>query len=359
MTIHCTFEGNGRRREEMAEKVEIEEFIARSKYLPVIDVRSPGEYDQGHIPDAINLPLFDNEKRTIVGTIYKNSGRDNAILKGLELAGPKLSVFVKKMVQIAPQKEILIHCWRGGMRSEQMAWLFDLAGFSTTVLTGGYKSYRRFIRERFSAETDCIVLGGMTGSGKTDILNQLSLIGEQILDLERIACHKGSVFGGLGQETQPTNEQFENNLYGVWQNFDFNKRIWMEDESRSIGTVTVPDPLFRKKCSSPMVTIEIPKETRIRRLVREYSGFDKGSLKEAVMKISEKMGGARTKQALEAIDKNDFEFVADLVLSYYDKSYQHSVSGRISQNIKTCYLYEDNPEANALRVLEWIRMNNE
>jgi tRNA 2-selenouridine synthase len=343
----------------MAEKIDIEEFISRSKDLPVIDVRSPGEYDQGHIPDAVNLPLFENEERAIVGTIYKNSGRDNAILKGLELAGPKLAGFVKRMVQIAPQKEILIHCWRGGMRSEQMAWLFDIAGFKTGLLTGGYKSYRRFIRESFSKETDCIVLGGMTGSGKTEILNQLSLIGEQILDLERIACHKGSVFGGLGKEAQPTNEQFENNLYSVWQNFDFSRRIWMEDESRSIGTVSMPDPLFQKKCSSPMVMVEIPKEARIQRLVREYSRFDKELLKESVKKISEKMGGTRTKQALESIDNNAFEFVADLVLSYYDKSYRHSVSGRINQDIKTCYLYEDNPAENATRVLECIRMKNE
>jgi tRNA 2-selenouridine synthase len=343
----------------MVEKIEIEEFISRPKDIPVVDVRSPGEYDQGHIPGAINLPLFDNAERAIVGTIYKNSGRDNAILKGLELAGPKLAGFVKKMVQITPQKEILIHCWRGGMRSEQMAWLFDIAGFKTGLLTGGYKSYRRFIRESFSKETDCIVLGGMTGSGKTDILHQLSLKGEQILDLEGIACHKGSVFGGLGQEIQPTNEQFENNLYSVWRNFDFSRRIWMEDESRSIGTVSIPDPLFLKKCSSPMVTVEIPKEARIQRLVREYSGFDKELLKEAVKKISEKMGGARTKQAIESIDNNAFEFVADLVLSYYDKSYRHSVSGRINQNIKKCYLYEDNPGENAVRVLECIRMSNE
>jgi tRNA 2-selenouridine synthase len=199
----------------------------------------------------------------------------------------------------------------------------------------------------------------MTGSGKTDILHQLSLTGEQILDLERIACHKGSVFGGLGQETQPTNEQFENNLFSAWKNFDFSRRIWMEDESRSIGTVSIPDPLFLKKVSSPIVMVEIPKEVRIQRLVKEYSGFDKELLKDAVKKISEKMGGARTKQALESIDNNAFEFVAELVLSYYDKSYRNSVSGRINQDIKTCYLYDDNPGKNAERVLECIRMSNE
>jgi tRNA 2-selenouridine synthase len=357
-TIHCTFEGKGRKNI-MVEKIEIEEFLSRSKHIPVIDVRSPGEYNQGHIPHAISLPLFDNEERATVGTIYKNSGRDAAILKGLELVGPKLTGFVKNMVQIAAQKEILIHCWRGGMRSEQMAWLFYLAGFKTGVLAGGYKSYRNFIRGSFSRDTDCIVIGGMTGSGKTDILHQISLLGEQILDLEMIACHKGSVFGGLGQEIQPTNEQFENDLYSFWQNFDFKKRIWIEDESRSIGTVIVPDPLFQKISHSPMIKIEIPKEARIQRLVNEYSGFKKGLLKEAVIRISEKLGGTRTSQALEAINENEFEFVAELVLTYYDKSYQHSVSGRINQNIQSCNFNEDNPAANALRILELIRRFDE
>ena len=343
----------------MVEKVEIEEFISRSKHIPVVDVRSPCEYNQGHIPGATNVPLFDNEDRAIVGTIYKNSGRDTAVLKGLELAGPKLAGFVKKMVQMAPQKEILIHCWRGGMRSEQMAWLFDQAGFKTGLLTGGYKSYRRFIRESFSKESNCIILGGMTGSGKTDILNKLSVIGEQILDLEMIACHKGSVFGGMGQKLQPTNEQFENNIYSFWQNFDLKKRIWIEDESRAIGTVTIPDPLFTKICCSPMIKVEITKEARIQRLVKEYSGFNKEILKEAVTKISEKLGGTRTKQAMEAIDKNDFEFVADDVLTYYDKSYEHSVSVRINQNIRSIFLTEDNAEVNASRILEFTGMGNE
>ena len=198
----------------------------------------------------------------------------------------------------------------------------------------------------------------MTGSGKSDILHQLSLLGEQVIDLEMIACHRGSVFGGLGQEMQPTNEQFENNLYSFWQNLDLNKHVWIEDESRAIGTVTIPDPLFQKICCSPMIRVEIPKEARIQRLVKEYSGFDKELLKEGVIKISEKLGGTRMKQALEAIEKNDFEFAVELVLAYYDKSYQHSVSGRINQHIKACYLNEDNSEINALRVLEIIRMSS-
>lgn len=342
----------------MVEKIDIEEFLARSNHDPVIDVRSPGEYNQGHIPCAINLPLFEDEERAIVGIIYKNSGRDAAILKGIELAGQKLAGFVKKMVQIAPKHKILIHCWRGGMRSEQMAWLFDLAGFKTAVLYGGYKSYRQFIRESFSKEATLIVIGGFTGSGKTDILHQLSIMGNQVLDLEMIACHKGSVFGAIGQEVQPTNEQFENNIYTCWQNFDLKKPVWIEDESRAIGTITIPDPLFQKISSSPFIKVEITKEARIQRLVKEYGGFNKELLREAIMKISEKLGGTRTKQALKAIDKNDFAFVANLILIYYDKSYEYAVTRRINKNIQSLFLSEDDPAENALRVLEFTKKWN-
>ena len=273
----------------MVEQIEIEEFIGLMDSFPVIDVRSPGEYSQGHIPCAVNLPLFNDGERAIVGTIYKNSGREAAVLKGLELAGPKLAGFVKKAGQLVPRKRFLIHCWRGGMRSGQMAWLFDQAGFQPVLLAGGYKSYRRFIRESFSKAAEIIVIGGLTGSGKTDILNHLFMMGEQVLYLERSANHKGSVFGALGQEKQPTNEQFENDLHEQWRHFDFHQRIWIEDESRNIGNVIIPDPLFDRIISSPMIRIGLPVEARIYRIINEYAGFDPGLLKDSIMKISEKL----------------------------------------------------------------------
>lgn len=336
----------------MVRTAECEEFIRFAEEYPVIDVRSPGEFDQGHIPFAVNLPLFDDQERAAVGTIYKNSGREAALLRGLEFAGPKLAGFVKKMNQLAPGKEILIHCWRGGMRSEQMAWLFDQAGFKVCLLAGGYKAYRRYIREKLSANARCIILGGMTGSGKTEMLDNIALAGEQVLELEKIAFHKGSVFGGIGQPRQPTNEQFENNIFGHWQKFDLYKPIWIEDESRAIGTVTIPDPLFEKIRKSPMIRMELPREARIIRLVKEYGVFPVEVLKEAVLKISEKLGGTRTKQALEFLENNDFRSVADIVLAYYDKSYEHSVISRNIPPAATCAFEEDVPHANAAKVIE-------
>jgi tRNA 2-selenouridine synthase len=338
----------------MVEKIEIREFLSRSEHIPIIDVRSRGEYEQGHISHAINLPLFDNEERAIVGNIYKNSGRDAAVLKGLELAGPLMAGFIKKLYQLAPQKKVLVHCWRGGMRSEHMAWLFDQSGFNTAVLTGGYKSYRRFIRQSFLQEANIIVTGGLTGTGKTDILHQLQNLGEQVLDLEMLSCHKGSVFGALGQDPQPTNEQFENNIYQHWQAFDRQRRIWIEDESRSVGSVIIPEPLFCQMSKAPMIMIETSKDERIRRLVNEYGIYENELLRQALLKISEKLGGTRMKEALDALERNDFKLVAGLVLSYYDKAYLHSLSRRINQEIIRFSIEVSDPEKNARSLIKVI-----
>jgi tRNA 2-selenouridine synthase len=336
----------------MVEKIVTEEFMLLAESSPVIDVRSPDEYEQGHIPSSFNLPLFDDVERAIVGTIYKNSGRDAAVLKGLEFAGPKLAGFVKTVARMSPQKEILLHCWRGGMRSEQMAWLFDQAGFSVKLLNGGYKAYRHFIRESFRYNARVTIIGGLTGTGKTDILRELVILGEQVLDLEKIANHRGSVFGGLGQERQPTSEQFENNIYQVWKNFDPGRRIWMEDESRSIGNVFIPDPLYEKIISSAMINVEIPHSTRIGRIVMEYSGSDPDSLKDSFRKISEKLGGTRTQEAFKALDHEDYKLAVKLALEYYDKSYRHALSRRTSKAIHTLSFEDDDPATMASLILK-------
>jgi tRNA 2-selenouridine synthase len=345
----------------MITRISAAEFLEYARVHPVIDVRSEKEYFHGHIPGAINLPLFNNEERAVVGTLYKNSGREASVLKGLELAGPKLADFIKQLHKLTGQKKILVHCWRGGMRSESMAWLFEVAGYEVFVMKDGYKAYRRLIRERFSRPANIIILGGLTGSGKTEILHQLRQMGEQVLDLEALACHKGSVFGGFGQPDQPANEQFENDIFTEWGNLNPAATVWIEDESRMIGNVSIPDPLFEQMCHSPMIKIETTGETRIRRLVAEYSKVGKQDLKNAVIKISEKLGGTHTKTALAAIDDSDFETVAGLALMYYDKTYAHSIQKRKNPEIHTIPVESDNTALNAERILEagkFIKRNN-
>jgi len=338
----------------MTKMLSIENFLTLVDELPVVDVRSPAEYFQGHIPNAVNIALFGNEERKQVGIRYKLGGKENAVQLGLEIVGSKLCDFVKQAKKLAPKKKILLHCWRGGMRSNSMAWLFETAGMQTSALEGGYKAYRKFIRKNFSHDVKLIVLGGYTGSGKTDILKELQNMGEQVLDIEAIAHHKGSVFGPLGQEKQPTNEQFENNLADIWQQFNFDKNVFVEDESRQIGKCGIPDTLFEQMRCSPLVKIIVPKSERIKRLVKEYGQFDKTLLSEQLIKIKERLGGLQTKEALQALDTGDVAKVADICLQYYDKAYQRSSLSHNTEKVFRIEMPDDNPQQAAHAILKLI-----
>jgi tRNA 2-selenouridine synthase len=317
----------------MSESVPPGKFLELARSLPVIDVRSPKEFAQGHIPGAISIPLFTDEERAIVGTLYTKSGREASVLRGLELVGPKLASFVKALHGQTSSKEILVHCWRGGQRSASMAWLFSQVGYEVAVLEGGYRAYRRFIRAAVPGNAKFIVIGGMTGCGKTELLVALAEKGEQVLDLERIASHKGSAFGALGLTSQPTNEQFENNIYHDWQRLDLSRPVWAEDESRTIGFVNIPDPLFDALKSAPMVLIEQSAEERIRRLVADYGRFSRDELEAPIRKIAEHLGGTRTKTALAALAENRLEEVVSIVLEYYDKAYRFAVERRTGKTL--------------------------
>lgn len=338
----------------MPEKLPIEEFLPLTDEWPLVDVRSPAEYAQGHIPDAVNIPLFDNEERAAVGIRYKQGGNENAVMLGLEIVGPKLASMAKQAKRTARNKKLLVHCWRGGMRSASMAWLFETTGLEVTILEGGYKAYRQYIREQFSKPVKMVVLGGLTGSGKTDVLKQLEKQGEQFLDIEGIAHHKGSAFGHIGQEEQPSNEQFENNLADAWRKFDTGRVIWTEDESRVLGRCSIPDPLFRQVQSGHLIKILVPKQERIKRLVREYGNFDKELLLHSIKKIERRMGGLAVKQAAEALEKGDLSEVADLTLFYYDKTYSHMNKDRKPKSLTEIPVEKDDPEQTARMLKDYV-----
>lgn len=335
----------------MTKILDSKQFLEQAREFPVVDVRSPKEFAQGHIPGAINIPIFKDEERARVGTRYKKVGRDSAIVLGLEIVGPKMAGFVKWARKVAKEKKILIHCWRGGMRSESMAWLFEKGGLDVSLLEGGYKAYRHYIRSSFEQKANIVILGGMTGSGKTEILEHISKQGQQVMDLEGVAHHRGSAFGYLGQEPQPTNEQFENNLYMLWREFNLAQPIWLEDESLSIGAVGIPDPLFKQMRQSPVVAIKKSKALRIDRLVREYAVFSNEDLLQAVSRIKKKLGGQQMKRAEEAIEASDYAYVADITLTYYDKAYQYGQSQREALTLFPLQLENDDAADNAQRIL--------
>ena len=341
----------------MPERIHIDDFLPLAEQIPLIDVRSPKEFAQGHIPNAINIPLFDDKEREAVGIRYKHGGSENAIMLGLELVGPKLARFAKLAKSEAKKKRLLVYCWRGGARSANMGWLFETAGLEVKVLEGGYKAYRRYIREQFAVPAQLVVLGGYTGSGKTDVLKELENMGEQFLDIEGHAHHKGSAFGRLGQEAQPTNEQFENNLAEKWLKFEFNKTIWVEDESRVLGTCSINEPLFKKMRTGILIKIMLPKSERMKRLVKEYGGFDQVLLLKSLEKIRQRMGGLAIKQASEALEKRDLLTFADLTLTYYDKTYSHQRADKIPSHIFEIDIEKDDPLSTAKKLLEFVNQN--
>ena len=301
----------------------------------LLDVRTPAEYAQGHVPGALNLPLFSDEERAEVGTLYKQVSPERAFLRGLDIAGAKMSWYVREAMRLSPAKLVAVHCWRGGQRSGSLATLLSFAGFDVQVLEGGYKAYRHFVLEHFSLrKSRFVVLGGKTGSGKTEILKQLSAVGEQVIDLEKLANHKGSAFGALGEEPQPRVEQFENDLFAELENMDHQRRIWVENESRSIGRVFVPAGFFEQFKAAPIVLLEVPFEERIKHLVEGYAGFPQEELVDALVKITKRMGGNNVKDALEAFEAGRVADATAIALHYYDKTYSHSTgTGNFSQTV--------------------------
>lgn len=329
------------------------EFLAHAKYTPLIDVRAPAEYREGHIPGAKSIPLLSDEERAIIGTIYKKEGRQSAIEKGLEIVGPKMKdLATQALAQAHGGKEVMVYCWRGGMRSEKMAWLFEMVGLRCEVLKGGYKAYRNALLADLSNLPGLIILQGATGSGKTEILHELLSQGEQVVDLEALANHRGSSFGGLGLGEQPTTAQFQNEVYRSFLNWDLTRRIWVEGESRLIGKVYLPDPLWLSMNKARVIAIDVPKPERIQRLVNIYGSQDQEELAKAVLRIEKRIGGDKSKAVLHLLELGRLAEVADILLDYYDKTYFHSQQSNKQQAIEKVVCAGESTHTYACRLIE-------
>ena len=295
----------------------------------ILDTRSPSEFAKGHLPGAHVFPLFDDEERAVIGTLYKQQGQDSAVERGLELVGPKMADFVRRSRQLYQDqmdpKPLLIHCWRGGMRSGSVAWLLETAGIPVVKLQGGYKAYRQWARSELAGLSNLRILGGMTGVGKTPILHAMVDLGAQVLDLEGLADHLGSAFGNLDRHEQPSSEQFSNDCHGVIHAMDPDRPIWVEDESRVIGTVHIPEELFQVMSAAPIWEVARTDEERIQELCRIYGSAKRDTLRSAFLRIQEKLGGARCQEAIAALDGDDLPRAAAIGLGYYDKLYQHTI----------------------------------
>jgi tRNA 2-selenouridine synthase len=297
----------------------------------IMDVRTPAEYAIGHIPEAINFPLFNNEERAIVGTAFKQKSPQNALIAGLELVGPKMAGFVSRAIKLVPNKKIVLYCWRGGKRSGSMSWLLRMAGFETVTIVGGYKAYRSHILGQISEiQLNLCVLGGKTGSGKTFILHELIKKRIQVIDLEGLAKHKGSAFGWIGEKEQPTVEHFENLLFEEILKTDPKQTIWVENESRNIGSTFIPEGFWRQMKQAPLIHLEMSFERRLNHLVESYTTTRIEDLLESFDKIGKKIGGLKHNEAKNALLMGDYHAAGAIALAYYDKMYIHGFETNVA-----------------------------
>ena len=332
-------------------RLSLPDFLNLPADIPVLDARAPVEFAQGHVPGAVSFPLFSDEERARIGTTYKQVSQEKAVLVGLDYFGPKMSQLVKQARKLAPHKEVGLHCWRGGMRSGAVQWLLELAGFRVHLLDKGYKDYRRWALAQFAQPRPLRILGGLTGSGKTDVLHALAARAAAVVDLEGLANHKGSSFGSIGLPPQPTQEQFENNLARQLDQLPAGAVPWLEDESLSIGRVVVPKPLFEQMRRAPLVVLEVPRPLRTRKLAAEYGREDPAELAAAIERISKRLGGLATQEALAAISAGDMEKMVDIALDYYDKTYSFGLANKVNARIIRVPTDTCDPVVNAELVL--------
>ncbi len=297
---------------------------------PLVDVRAPAEYRQGHIPGAINLPLFSDAERAQVGIAYKQQGRQQAVQLGLELVGPRLGTLAGQLGLIAETSDqpLRLYCWRGGMRSASVGWLAGVLELPHHRLEGGYKAFRHWVLERFEQPWPLLLLGGRTGCGKTDILLQLEALGSAVIDLEGLAQHRGSSFGGLGLPEQPSSEHFENRLAVELHQLADRQPIWLEAESAQVGRCRIPAGLWSQMQRAPVVELQRPLEERVERLVVVYGDQGQEALREATSRIARRLGPQRTATALEAIERSDWAEACRQMLDYYDRCYDHELAKR-------------------------------
>ena len=290
--------------------------------LQWIDVRSEGEFEAGHIPGAVNIPILNNEHRVLVGTSYKQEGKDSAVELGYKLVSPLFEELIAEARKHLKENKIVIYCARGGMRSQIFSDLLSKEGIEVLRLKDGYKRYRNWCLEKFIREHTSVVLSGKTGSQKTERLFGLKEKGESVIDLEGLAHHKGSAFGSLGLPEQPSQEQFENNLaHALHFEFKKNLPIWYENESRFIGKIRIPDSIFTRIVKSPRIEIEPSFENRFQFLMKNYGCFSKEELVEKTKLLTKRMGLEANKKAIEAIEKGDKTEWLNLLMHYYDKAY--------------------------------------
>lgn len=304
---------------------------ALARFDMVIDVRSPGEFAQDHLPGAVNLPVLTDAERAEVGTIYVQDSRFKARRLGAAHVARNVARHLEEALSdreggFAP----LIYCWRGGMRSNSMAIILDQVGWRTTVLDGGYRTYRRAVTARLYDQDlglDFILLDGHTGSAKTEVLGLMAQRGFQTLDLEGLARHRGSLFGGFAGRPQPTQKLFETELLQALDALDPARPVIAEAESSKIGDRMVPPALWTRLALAPRIELSAGRPERARYLVEAYGDMiaDQAALGAAIDRMPVQPSRERRVLWQSMIDAGNFAELAEAVMAlHYDPAYDRS-----------------------------------
>lgn len=304
---------------------------ALSRFDAVIDVRSPAEFAEDHVPGAINLPVLDNEERALVGTIYVQESKFRARKTGAALVARNIALHLETVLADEPASFApLVYCWRGGQRSNAMATIFSQIGWRTHVLKGGYRTYRRRVQARLYGDDlplKVVLIDGETGCGKTAILEELARRGVQTLNLEALARHRGSLFGGFPGQPQPSQKMFESHVLAAIEKLDPSRPVLIEAESNKVGSRALPPALWRPMLTAPRIELWAAREARARYLVSAYADIvrDRARLDSVLESLPVYPGKQRLKDWAELADAGDFVALAQEVMErHYDPAYARS-----------------------------------
>lgn len=304
----------------------------------VIDVRSPAEFTLDHLPGAMNFPVLSNDERITIGTLYKQESPFVAKKLGAALVSRNIANHLENHFLEKPREwRPLIYCWRGGERSGAFTHILNRIGWKAKQLEGGYQGFRRTVIDGLDRAADQFsfqVICGMTGSGKTRVLQEVGALGAQILDLEGLAVHRGSVLGNEPNIEQPSQKRFETALWGVLRLLDPARPVYVESESKKVGVLHIPDALMEKIRNGTCIELRSSAQTRVSWLIREYQHFltDTENFKSKLALLTAHYGKLQIAKWNEAIDAGRFpELVEELLVKHYDPSYQSSIERNFPQ----------------------------
>ena len=337
--------------------------ISQALTLPQVlwvDVRTPLEFLDGAIAGAVNIPLLSNEERVEIGTLYKQKGTWVARERGLELVSPKFPSLYEQVKKVSQGKKPILYCWRGGLRSLTVATILDLVGLEVSVIEGGYKSYRNEVLRVLNGQYpfELITLYGLTGSGKTSLLQKMKKEGLSVIDLEALACHRGSLLGQVGIPTRQNQKNFEALLYDEFRKYQNQKIVFIEGESRRIGPVVLPQSWMDQMQRGRKIFIQSSLEKRTHRILGDYLSQEKWlpEFEEALHSLQKYLGGELFKEVLSLFQNKEYPKMVSLLLErYYDRNYKFSAKAEKEKFILTLENNHDKDEETLIQKLRDIK----